>query len=399
VRIAMVDVRYPPEAFLSRKYRALAALGLKIDVLSGSVKRETQIDGVNWIPLRPGLIRRVSRRLRTVACGCNVSRNSASSRSHDAGVENLSYSAYRALKRADVIHFEWVLNAAGHQTWWHHFDAPKTVSLRGSQVKVAPHDPGRVGVADYLRSAISAATLVHCVSEDMRRVASEFGLAADRARIIRPAVDPSEFRPPGVRQADQELALLSVGRLDWKKGIEFALVGIKEALRRGIAVRYTIVGSGRERMRLVYAINELGLQDHVCLAGERGSSEVAQLLQQNDVLLLPSIEEGIANAALEAMSTGLVVVASDVGGMGEVIQNGYNGILTSPRNPIALADALVALVTDRDLMQKIGSRARATVAGGYTLSSQAERWRSFYKEAMTGNSGSSTHEQAIRLDA
>jgi glycosyltransferase involved in cell wall biosynthesis len=137
-----------------------------------------------------------------------------------------------------------------------------------------------------------------------------------------------------------------------------------------------IVGDGPDRSLISAAIAEAGLTDRVELLGDR--SDVPNLLARSDIFVLATHSEGMPLALLEAMAEGLPVVASAVGGMPEIIQDGKNGLLVPAGNPVALARALHRLMMDADLRSRLGSAARRTIAEHYDL----ERFRSQHVELL-----------------
>ena len=122
-----------------------------------------------------------------------------------------------------------------------------------------------------------------------------------------------------------------------------------------------IVGDGPDYEELAFAVHALGLQYHVHMPGRKSRQEIFELYDQADIFFMPSVSEGIANVALEAMSMELPVVSSDAGGMCEVIVDGQNGLICPVDNQIAMASALFALINDFGLRKQLGVQARKTI--------------------------------------
>jgi colanic acid/amylovoran biosynthesis glycosyltransferase len=255
---------------------------------------------------------------------------------------------------------------------------PVVVSCRGSQMKVAPHDPSRTGIVDGLAVTFRKATFVHCVSQDILNDALQLGLDPARAELIRPAVDTSFFAqaeagdPAG--QTGPAFRVITTGGLNWKKGHEFALSALADLSRRGVPVRFEIVGDGPDRARILYTINDLGLNGAVELTGRLDPERVRDRLRAADVFLLSSVSEGISNSVLEAMACGLPVVTTDCGGMREAVSDGVEGFVVPVRAPAAMADALQALAVDGDLRRRMGRAGRARVVREFELSAQVEQF-------------------------
>jgi glycosyltransferase involved in cell wall biosynthesis len=213
------------------------------------------------------------------------------------------------------------------------------------------------------------------VSEAIRRECERYGLDAAKAEVIRPAVDPQVFYPEANSKAqDGAFHVVSVGNLSWVKGFEYALEAVRLLADRGVDVRFDIIGHGPERHRLLYTIADLGLGERVRLLGRREPEEVRAHLRKADAFLLSSVTEGISNAVLEAMSTGVPVVTTDCGGMGEAVTDGVEGFVVPTRDPAAIASALTRLAADATLRIRMGDAARLRIVGEFSLSRQVERF-------------------------
>jgi colanic acid/amylovoran biosynthesis glycosyltransferase len=382
VKVAIVDVRYPPETFLDRKFTRLAREGFVLMVYSRSVNRAFRRDGVEWRPLLSATRGDVRRRglayVRALAGRATVVRSD-----HLSGTRKLvaQWCTRRALAGVSVVHFEWVLSASDFRSLWSIPRAVMTVSLRGSQVKIATKDPRRPSLAEPLATTLAAARLVHGVSADIVRAATAFGLDTSKARVIRPAVDPEGYTSRDQLPRNDTLRLISVGALRWHKGHEFSITAVAQAVRAGVDVRYVIVGDGDERERLEFAIREFGLDAVVTLVGAKSPTEVAAMLSRSDALLLPSIDEGIANAVLEGMASGLPVIVTEAGGMREAVTDGVEGLVVPVRDASAMAQAIVRLAGDRALAGRMGKAARERVEREFSLAQQAKSWMRFYEEA------------------
>ena len=103
---------------------------------------------------------------------------------------------------------------------------------------------------------------------------------------------------------------------------------------------------------------------------------------ESDCFVLPSLSEGMSNALLEAMATGLPCIASDIAGNNNLIRDRHNGILVPPKDELALAKALLELSQDEGLRQRLGQAARCTVEEQYSLHSVAQRYAALYQSLL-----------------
>jgi len=143
-----------------------------------------------------------------------------------------------------------------------------------------------------------------------------------------------------------------------------------------------LLGGGVLEPELRAQVQALGLQGKVILAGER--PQVSDLLPAFDVFVLPSLTEGVSIALLEACATGLAVVATDVGGNPEIIQQDLTGLLVPPDHAQATLAALLRLLGDEHLRNRLGTAAREWVKGHASLTALSQHYDKLYREAMSG---------------
>ena len=194
-----------------------------------------------------------------------------------------------------------------------------------------------------------------------------------------------EVLPNGFASSDQ-VVIGTVGRLQYVKdqatfirGIA-ALVKMDPSLREKI--RVVIVGDGDLKMELEQLVRESQLSDLVWMAGAR--TDIPRLLQSMDIFVLPSEAEGISNTILEAMATGLPVIATRVGGNAELVVEGETGLLVPAKDPQALSLALLAYLQDRGLMRSHGEAGRKRVEQKFSMQAMVARYLQVY-DRMLGN--------------
>lgn len=253
------------------------------------------------------------------------------------------------------------------------------VSCRGAAEQITPLIVPERG--EHLRAVFARCDRAHCVSNDMRRTCERYGLPAEKAFVNRPAIDVARFvrRSPYTLRDHGPYRLLSTGRLHWKKGLELALQAVRYLVDAGHDVRYEIIGGGGDEERLRFAVRDLRLDAYVKFAGRRSSTEVRYALEQADVYLLPSLSEGLSNAALEAMAMEVPVVSTTAGGMAEAITDGVDGMLVPPREPRAMADRIAALLRDPERRRAMGAAARRRTCDEFSLERQIRGFVELYR--------------------
>ncbi|MHB1568092.1 MAG: glycosyltransferase, partial [Solirubrobacteraceae bacterium] len=192
--------------------------------------------------------------------------------------------------------------------------------------------------------------------------------AGPGARIVLQyhGVDADRFAPRPVCDGPADaVRILAVGRLVEKKGYPVLIDAIAAVAAGGRRVSCEIVGSGAQRAALEEQIRRLGLEQVVTLAGARNHQEIAAAYARADVFVQSSVvlangdRDGIPNSLLEAMASGVPVVASAVAGIPEVLQDGVSGLLVKPGDAGALAGALQRCVDSPELRRRLGAAARA----------------------------------------
>ncbi len=388
-----VGVHWPPETFLRRKLEGLAASGMRVSVAANAVRDAgAELAGVELIPPDPArsalrdalaLLIRSPRRLARLLLGVRRVPPALASR-HGGRLGVLRMCLPLARLRPDVVQFEWNIAAVDHLPLFGVWDCPVVTSCRGSDITVYPHVPALGAYAAGLPEVLGRASAVHCVSESVATEAAHHGLERDKARVIRPAVDPAAF-PPGGGPADDAFRVLMVSELRWEKGYEYALGAARELVDQGVPLALELLGDeppsgSSERDRIAHTIADLGLERHVTLAGATSPEEVRRRLGRSDVLLQSSLAEGIPNTVIEAMAGGLPVVTSDAGSVAEAVSDGIEGFVVEPRNPRALSEALLHLWRDPALGRRMGAAGRERIRSDFTLERQLQDFRSLYGE-------------------
>lgn len=181
------------------------------------------------------------------------------------------------------------------------------------------------------------------VSEGARNHLESYGPLRCKVKIV-PNMLSEEMPRRNIVEKPKDLSrLLYMGRLSIEKGAD-VLVTALCSLKGRSDLQLTILGDGPERSRLQTMVKESGLENMVHFEGFK--TNIKEYLQAADLLVMPSRTEGLPMALIEAAVAGLPVVASKVGGIPEIIQNGHNGILVSPDDPQALATAISEIIED-----------------------------------------------------
>jgi glycosyltransferase involved in cell wall biosynthesis len=214
-----------------------------------------------------------------------------------------------------------------------------------------------------------------------------------KTQIVRCGIDPSYYRENEFdRTQTGRLEIISVGSLQPYKGHIFLVNACSELQKRSIPFRCRIVGGGDLRSMLEHAIQENHLEDRVELMGPRTQDEVSQLLRTANCYVQPSIVtpsgkmEGIPVALMEAMASGIPVVATSISGIPELVKHGDTGWLVPPEDVAALADVLSQIHQDPVEAQKRARSGRRWVLDEFDLSSNAKRLSLLFNQASLSSS-------------
>ena len=275
--------------------------------------------------------------------------------------------------KPDIFHLQWV-RSVEEWHWVQQFDIRLVVSLRGSQVNYVPIVDS--SVAALYQRCFPHVEGFHAVSNTIARKAQGYGAPSTRIRVVYSGLDEAQLSCTFKKSCRQTLHVISIGRAHWIKGYTYAIDAC-QLLADKIDFHYTIVGGFCEEH--AYHVRNVGLESRIELIGALPFEEVQHRIREADVLLLPSVEEGIANVVLEAMALGVPVISTDCGGMSEVIEDGVNGFLVPVRSPQAIADAILRFsrLTVEERLDMVAN-ARKTIEKQHSLDRMVKGMLEFY---------------------
>lgn len=230
------------------------------------------------------------------------------------------------------------------------------------------------------------------VGESVRRaLIDNEGIPPGRVGVIHNGVDVAAFEDAAAHRADvrrelhigdEDLVVAQVARLDHLKDHATAIRTIARVARRRGDVRLLLVGEGPEQEMIEAEVFAHRLDDNVRLLGLRG--DVPRLLGAADLFLLTSISEGIPVTLIEAMAAGLPVVATKVGGVAEIVERESSGLLASPGDDEALAEAVLRLAEDRSRREAMGRQGRRRACDLFSQERMHQGYRDCYEEMLRG---------------
>ena len=226
------------------------------------------------------------------------------------------------------------------------------------------------------------------LSPEMEAEMLEAGFPRERVRRISNGVDADVFRPCRDKQAEKSALGLSgktvalfVGRLAPQKAVPVLLHAWRRAVGECSGLQLVLLGDGPDRMALERMARALSIDPHVTFAGN--VPDVRRYLAAADIFVLPSASgEGISNALLEAMASGVACIATAVGGSSEVLDDGACGSLLPPDRPDLLSEAIVSLARHPDEAARYAERARSRILAHYAFAVVDGQYRALYDQLL-----------------
>lgn len=266
------------------------------------------------------------------------------------------------------------------------WDKPCLVSFHGADIAVREHQPGYEA---QLRELLQTVPLVLARSESLRQRLLQLGCPEDRLAINRTGVPLDQF-PFVARKAPVGGAwqIVQACRLIPKKGLVTAVHGFGMFRERHRSAKFVIAGDGPMRGELQALVSKLGLEDCVSFPGFLSQAKLHELYLTSHIfahpseLMADSNQEGVPNSMLEAMSTGLPVVATLHGGIPEAVENGVSGFLVEEKNPQAVCEALCKIADSGDEWLRMGREGSEFITRNFEQHAQIEHLEAQYARVL-----------------
>ncbi|WP_282134462.1 glycosyltransferase family 4 protein [Seonamhaeicola maritimus] len=278
-------------------------------------------------------------------------------------------------QKLDWIHYGFGMLAVGREDVAEAIGAKMAVSFRGFDLYLSPLKHPNCYFSLFKRNV-----KYHVLAEEMVETLVAKGI--DKTTIVKipPAIDVQFFSGTVDRVFENPIRLITVARLHWKKGLEYTLEAIALLKQAGILVKYTIIGAGSERERLVFAAHQLGILELVDFKGQVSQQEVKTCLEQSDIYIQYSIQEGFCNAVLEAQAMGVLCVVSNAEGLSENVLDTKTGWVLAKRNPSLLAKKIIEIINLPEVAKnEIRRSAMARVRQQFNLKQQIQAFVDFYE--------------------
>ncbi|MGB6308734.1 MAG: glycosyltransferase [Steroidobacteraceae bacterium] len=273
------------------------------------------------------------------------------------------------LKRQAISH---VHNHLGDNSGTVTLLASKLMRVGYSITVHGPHiffDPTHWALREKLRHSRFIACISHYCQSQMMLFSDQADWA--KLKIIRCGVDIERFPYGEVRQ--RVARLLYAGRLAVEKGLPVLFESLRLLMDEGYDFELTLVGDGSDRQELESLAVRLGISGRLVFAGFAGQDAVLGHLRQSDIFVLPSFAEGVPVSLMEAMSCGIPVVATYVGGVAELVEPGLTGMLVPPSDSVALSKAIARYFEEFELRRVVSLAARQKVVESFNLDTEVSK--------------------------
>lgn len=298
--------------------------------------------------------------------------------------------------KADVIHAHWAIPTGPAAVLAaRKLGIPSIITMHGGDVYVNPEQgydfPTRWYVRPALRWTLRHAGALTAITEDCRQHALRAGAPADRIRLVFNGTDLRRFSPDenGDRRSPRfgPNMIFACRQLFPRKGIRFLLEAAAQLKPRFPDLKIVLAGDGFERPELVRLTEDLGLGPDVTFLGWVPNSELPPYYRAAALSVIPSLEEGFGIPAAEAMGCEIAVVASDAGGLPEVVEDGVTGLVVPRGDATALAQAIGSLLDDPERRRLMGQAGRARALRLFDWDRSAEQFEQLYREVAARTAG------------
>ena len=293
-------------------------------------------------------------------------------------LKNVFLNEYLLNHSLDWLHFGFGMLTHNRENVAQAINAKMAVSFRGFDLYLSPlKHPG------CYKRLFAKQVKYHVLSNEMKKTLFEQNISATHIDVITPAIDVGFFTPEKTKNENEILQIITVARLHWIKGLEYILEALTILKQQNIPFHYKIIGAGEERERLIFAAHQLGILDHIDFIGKLPPKEIRLALNEADIYLQYSIQEGFCNAVVEAQSMGLLCIVSNAEGLSENIMDSKTGWVIPKRQPKLLAQKIEeVLIMPISEKRKIQQNAIARVKTNFNLEAQHQAFMAFYRDSL-----------------
>jgi N-acetyl-alpha-D-glucosaminyl L-malate synthase BshA len=294
-------------------------------------------------------------------------------------------------EKIDVIHSHWLVpQGLVGAICRKYFKVPHIATVHGSDVYLIEKSKIRNRICSFILHNSDKITANSSYTKNI--IQSIDDGAKNKMEVVPMGVDiknrfKSEDNTNLKEDFGVECLILSVGRLIGLKGTKYLIIAMKEVIRKFPTAKLLIVGDGPEKEKLEKLANELNLEDNVIFTGHIKNLDLPKYYSFADVFVTPSITidgqaEGLGVVLLEAMACGTPVIGSNMGGIPDIIKDGYNGFLVPEKSPKDLADKIIELLSNKKMAEEFSVNGLKIVKERFSWEIVTERFYRLYEEIL-----------------
>ncbi|MGB9940831.1 glycosyltransferase family 4 protein [Methanosarcina sp.] len=254
---------------------------------------------------------------------------------------------------------------------------PLVITNHGLNSQTAPQWFQDLYTVTGARLTFAAADKILCYTETEKKELIDLGINSEKIEVIHNGIDTDLFVPKREPCFDTK-NLLWVGRYVKGKGLDYLIDAFNILKTKHPDVTLTMVGRGPDKDGILQKIRDLNLESSIIMKDFVPNSEIVDMYQHSSVFVLPSLEEGVPRAILEAMSCGIPVVCSKLPQLVDIVDGG--GLLVPVKNPQALADSISKVLSDSSLAEEFRKNGRRNVVENHSWKDTVKKTIQVYKE-------------------
>lgn len=294
--------------------------------------------------------------------------------SFSQSIKSIIISSHIISQKLDWLHFGFGTMTIDRENVAGAMGAKMAVSFRGFDIGIYPIK--HPNCYDKLWKKVDK---IHVISDDIEDLVLKYGFKDEyKIKKITPAIDIDYFKTKNSERDSNRI--ITVARLNWKKGLEYTLEALNIVKENGVEFQYYIIGDGIEIERLQFAVYQLGLKENVFFLGKLSRKQVKEEMEKSTYYIQYSLQEGFCNAVLEAQAMGLICFVSDAEGLSENVLNNETGFVIPKRNPLLLANKIIEVSnsSNQDKVQ-LANEAIQRINSTFTIHNQTQQFVDFYK--------------------
>ena len=297
---------------------------------------------------------------------------------------NIHYTC-RKLKDMDLIHVQWPIPNGLGALFVRTLNKTQYINtIHGEEVYLSK----RYHTMSILKLLVNNSSKTLTNSTATFKASIKAGLNREKLEIIPFGVDTSFFRPFNVQKDTAIFQILSIGYLIERKGFEYLIRALKEVLKVHNNVHLKIVGSGPLENQIKKLIKDLKLENNVQILNNLSDDKLLETYNSSDLFVLPSITdsqgntEGLGVVLLEAMACKLPVIASNIGGIPDIVHDGETGLLVPEKDNIEMSRYIIKLIENEDLRENLTFKGYNMVNEYFSWEKIAENYVNIYKKVL-----------------